>query len=407
MILTKKMALMTSILLLITFMASNVYAKDEARKPEVINLGLISDLSGPYAPMHSKFIIGSADASGYVNKELNGVYGVPLKVTVRDSGNKVDVGLSHYMSLREMKPKPLFMGLGVSTEAEAIRPLLAEDKIPAIVVASQSCVYPVAYSFGWYPIYPDQFGAFIDWLKKKWDKPEPPKLAYLTWDTTFGRAVMTDECYEYAKKNGVTIVAKELFGIRDIDVTTQLVRIRNSGANWIFSNTTGNGTVIIGKGLKEMMSNIKMAVGSGMDESTVRINPAALEGHVALSNRIDFEAQNDPAVSKVMKIFRQNGRKETDQSFVYGMAWYYVLIAREAIKRAVDEVGWEKLEGSAVKSQMVKLKDFSPMGGLAYFSFSEKRRAPSEIKIFEVKKGRLVDVSGWVHSPDLRPPEFR
>lgn len=379
-----------------------------AEKPDVIKLFLISDLSGPYAPSHSKFIGASEDACEYVNTQLGGVDGVPIEVQSLDTGNKVDMATYHYMKLREMEPKPLFIMLGVSGEAEALRPRLGEDQIPGFVVPSTSCLYPAEYSFGAYPTYPDQFGAFIDWLKANWKENRPPRLAFLTWDTTFGKAVLTDECYEYAKSKGVEVVATELYGIKDLDVMTQLVRIRAKKADWIFSNTAFQGTVIVGKGLKEMKSDIKLAAGIGLDRSTMRIDPKALEGTFAFTNAMNFEDTKDSGVATVMKYFNKNGRTEKDKALMYSLAWYYVSVAREAINNAVKKSGWDKLNGAAVKEEVTKMKDFVPVGkGLSPFSYSDKKRSPSAIRLFQIKSGNYVPVTDWFDAPDLRASKYK
>jgi len=379
----------------------------KGKKPEVINMALITDLSGPYAPIHGPMYFGILDAVEYVNQEKGGIKGVTVKGIPKDSGNKVDQAVAHYNELREMKPRPLFLSMGVSGESEALRARFAEDQIPVMTVSALSAIYPKAYSFGTIPLYTDYFGAFIDWVVETWDKPRPPKLAFLTWDTTFGRAILTKECYEYAKKKGVEVVAEELYGIRDVDVTTQLIRIRDRGADWIYNNTTTSGVVIIGKGIKELGLNIRLAAGPGFDQGTLRINPQALEGAIAVFSYANMFDTRNASVAKMMEYFNKNGRKEKHKSAGYTAMWCYVLAAAEAISRAVDEVGWERLNGAAVKDQMVKMKDFAPLGGLTYYTFTENRRTPNKILLYRAEKGMLVPFGSWRETPDLRPETYK
>ena len=56
---------------------------------------------------------------------------------------------------------------------------------------------------------------------------------------------------------------------------------------------------------------------------------------------------------------------------------------------------------------MVKMKDFAPLGGLTYYSFSEKRRSSSKTLITQVKSGRLVPIGDWRVAPDLRPAKYK
>ena len=64
------------------------------------------------------------------------------------------------------------------------------------------------------PTYADLCGLFIDWLAETWKGTEKPKLAFLTWDSTYGKAVLYDEVMEYAAKKGVEVVARRSSGSR-------------------------------------------------------------------------------------------------------------------------------------------------------------------------------------------------
>jgi len=377
-------------------------------KPDYVSLAIIADMSGPYAPMMKQIYLGATDAAEYVNTELNGIEGVPIKMITKDSGNKVDVAIAHYMEIREMKPRPLFIYMAVSSESEALRERFAEDRMPCMSVTAMSAIYPAAYTFAGFPLYADHFGAFVDWLKENWKKPNPPKLAFLTWDTTYGRAVLTDECRSYARRKGVKIVAEELFGLRDVDVTTQLTRIRARGADWIFTNTAAHGPIIIAKGLKEMGYDIKFGDGPGFDIATLRINPKLLAGHIAVLPFTDLNDPEEKSTAKMMEYFHKNKRKARDMSGNYELAWCYTLTAVEALTRAVRSVGWKSLNGEAVKAQMVRMKDFAPLGGLTYYTFSERKRSPSKVRVYRAEStGNFTALTGWLETPDLRPAKYR
>ncbi|MDY7031506.1 MAG: ABC transporter substrate-binding protein, partial [Thermodesulfobacteriota bacterium] len=189
-----------------------------AGKPKEIVLPLIIDISGPYAPITAPAYAGFADAAEYVNKQ-GGIKGVPVKPIIRDCGGRVNVAISHYMEFREMKPKPLIIMISVSAEGEALRERLAEDGIAAMCVPGGTAIYPVAYTFALYPLYQDMFGGFMDWVVENWNHEKMgrrPRIGILTWDTTFGRAILTPEVYDYAKKKNIDIVDKVMFSVRDL-----------------------------------------------------------------------------------------------------------------------------------------------------------------------------------------------
>lgn len=379
------------------------------KKPELIRIAMIEDLSGPYAPVLTGVHSGLLDVCEYVNKELGGIEGVQVEPVIRDFGGKVDLAISAYMDIREMKPRPLTIGMLHSATAEALKVRFAEDKIPSIVGTSMSSIYPAAYTFGRYPLYADMFGAFIDWMVVNWDRKKMgrgPRLAFLTWDTAYGRSVLIDECYAYAKEKGVSIVATELFGPRDMDVTTQLVRIREKKPDWIYTNITSVGPAVIAKSAHSMGYKIKLANGLGNDWSVIMIAPEAMEGAINVISTESWDNPKSHGIKVLERYFKAKNRKPAERAIGYILTWTYVLTAVESIKRAVKEEGWEKLDGEAVRAQLEKMKDFSPLG-LGYFTYTPRKHAPSKVYISQIKGGKIIPITGWRDCPDLRPEKFK
>ena len=379
------------------------------KKPKVIRIAMIEDLSGPYAPVLTGVHSAIMDACEYVNKELGGIEGVHVEPVIRDFGGKVDVAISAYMELIEMRPRPLTLGMLHSSTAEALKVRFAEDKIPSIVGTSTSSIYPVGYTFGRYPLYADMFGAFIDWMVENWDREKMgrgPRLAFLTWDTAYGRSVLIEECFAYARKKGVSIVGKELFGVRDMDVTTQLVRIRQKKPDWIYTNITSVGPAVIAKSAHSMGYNIKLANGLGNDWSAIKIAPKAMEGAINVMSFDSWDDHNSKGIKAVNRYFVDKKRKSSEKAAGYLLTWTYVLTAAEAIDRAVKEEGWKGLNGAAVRTQLEKMKDFSPLG-LGYFTYTPKKHAPSRVYISQIKGGKIIPITGWRDCPDLRPDKFK
>ena len=394
-----------ALVLVVSFTIASCTTKEEKVKPEVIRLAMIADMSGPYAPIVGPAYVSFKDACQYVNEDLGGIKGVKIEPVCRDSGGKVDVALSHYMEIREMEPRPLMMSSTVSGEAEAMHQRLIEDQIPALVVASDAALYPQGYSFGWYVAYTDQFGFFVDWLAKNWKKSTRPKVAVLTWDSTYGRAILTDEAMAYAKKK-VDIVATEVFGLRDMDVSTQLVRIRDKKADWIYTNTAGHGPVVIAKGIRELGYKVNLAGGLGLDESCIYVGGKIMEGVYSVYPYTSWSEEEVEGVKLMSKYYKMNRRKETDKTLMGYLSWVYVLMARQVIGEIVDEAGWGGVNGPAIKAKIENLKDFRAKG-LCYFSYTPKKRTPTKARIVQIKGGKMVSVTGWSDAPDLLPTKYR
>ena len=385
-------------------------ASASPRKPKEIRICLLNDLTGPYASASMPIRQGFLDACAYIN-ERGGIKGVPIKVVERDAGGKVGVAISHYMEIREMTPKPLGIVGYVSDEGEALKERFVEDKIPAMWVTATPVLYPAQYTFGVYPIYPDFFGLFIDWMvddwwpKQEWYKKRAPRLAFLTWDSSYGRAVLTDECYAYAKKKGVEIVAAELYGLRDVDVTTQLVRIRSKKADWIYNNSTSHGPVVVAKSMHGLGYKVNFA-STPFDHAVYRLGGEIMSGTIAPWSCRSPDEIEQPGVKIVLDYFKKIGRESKHRTNFYTLLWAVALTFKEAISRAVDEVGWERLDGAAVKVQLERLGDFTPMG-LYYPNYTSTKRSPHKAMICRAEGGKILPITGWRDCPDLRPAKFK
>ena len=378
------------------------------KKPDSVPLALLVDVTGPYAPVAKSYHPGFVDAIEYINTKLGGVKGVPMSFVERDDGGKVAVVITNYEEIRVMNPRPYIMHTCGSYEAEPLHDRFADDKFPAILAPTTIALYPAAYSFGIYPTYPDQFGAFVDWLMSTWKEARAPKVAFLTWDSPYGKACLTDEAYAYAKTKGVDIVRTELFGMRDMDVSTQLLRIREKNPDWIFSNTSIVGPKVIFQSAKDMGYEIKLAGAVGLEWLTMRMTgPQLLEGAIVVAPWVNWDDPQSEGVKAIKQIFDKNGRTESDRDQCYLHAWSFVTIAHKVISKAVDEVGWGKVDGTVLKDQLCKLNNFRFMEGFPVISYTKERPSPLAMRVYQIRGGKMVPLSDWKDAPDLRPAQYK
>ncbi len=374
-------------------------------KPEKLIYASIPDMTGPYAAIVGPAYAAFQDAAEYVNS-TGGIRGVPVEVVVRDSAGKVDLGVNVYMQFREMNPRPAMIYGVVSGIGEAIKERLNEDKIPAMWVCSTEVIYPAMYTFGAYPTYADLCGMFIDWLKDNWKEQRAPRMAFLTWDTTYGKSVLQPEVMEYAKSKGVEIVATELYGVRDVDLTSQLTRIRAKNPDWIFTNTAGSGPVQVAKAVAEMGLKVGIAGSIGLDDSCLYIAKDVLEGAVTIHPFANWSETNNKGIQLMNSYIEKNKRKPTYRTIMYPMGFTGMLVFKEVVERIVDKQGWNKVDGPTIKAELEKMTDFNALD-IAVFSYTASRHSPLKARVFQVKGGKWVPISELRDCPDLRPAKFR
>jgi ABC-type branched-subunit amino acid transport system substrate-binding protein len=283
-------------------------------KPAHIMIVYNSDISGPYAAIAGPGLAAWADATDYINNELGGLYGVPWKTTLMDTKAKVDACVGNLPKIMEMKPKPIGMSVSTGAECEALLPLTREAELPTMTSQTVGSLYPVGYQFSVYALYPDTFGYFIDWVVKNWKGTDKPKVALLDWDNPTGRGFYTDEAVAYAKERGVDVVARELFPATAVDVTTQLTRIDNAKADFIFSGTLVNGSYAVASTAYKMGMKIPIVfpMNTSLDLPIIKMNPAAAEGTYFVGGGWPVTDYSNPGIKKAREYWDKNKRPDKD-----------------------------------------------------------------------------------------------
>ena len=379
-----------------------------AEKPDSFSAAVIADLTGPYAPIVGPFAPGCEDGAKYVNEELVGIDGVELKFIIRDNAGKVALGLQQYAELIEMKPKPLFLGLMHTPTAEALRAKELADNVIGFCNSSGPDLYPQANSYGWYALYPEQAAVAVKWAKDNFKEKRNLRVAIITWDTAYGRSILVPEFFDFCKKNGVDIVAKELFNVRATDVTTQMVRIRTKKPDWLLTNTAAAAPMIIMKAVKELGMDVKLLSGYGCDWASVRMGPGLFEGCISILNQVSFDNETQPGMKEILKYMKMYKRGIKEKTGPYVAGWQYALTVHKVVEAVVAKVGWDKLDVAAVKNEMNHITNWSPMDGVIKVTYTDMIRANPWSKIFKIQGGKFIDIGGgFIKAPDLRPAKYR
>ena len=75
----------------------------------------------------------------------------------------------------------------------------------------------------------------------------------------------------------------------------------------------------------------------------------------------------------------------------------------EAIRRAVENVSYEKLNGTAIKGAFNNIKDFD-VYGLKTFTYTPDNHSGSRnVAIYQVRDEKLVRISDWKPAPTIVP----
>ena len=79
------------------------------------------------------------------------------------------------------------------------------------------------------------------------------------------------------------------------------------------------------------------------------------------------------------------------------------MVTCELVRRALEEVGYENLDGVAIKRAMDNMKDFDCDGIKQITYTQEDHRGWNKARIYQVQDGDVVPISDWLEAPMIVP----
>ncbi len=208
-------------------LAGNTMAKD-------IKVGAIINLTGPASSWGQYHAKGHKDYFRYVNEVKGGVAGQKIKLTVVDSAYKVGEALK-YVKKFCSKDKMDMMATWSAGSGIMAKPIIQRCKIPNINYSTYQGILkaPVDYAYLPFGSYILDSYAVLEYIKTIHQGSEPPKVGLLTYNNAYGKSIHAPS-KEYADKNNINIVDIEEFPPKALDLNTELLRLKQKGAEYIF-----------------------------------------------------------------------------------------------------------------------------------------------------------------------------
>jgi len=199
-----------------------------------IKVGAVINLTGPastWGQFHAK---GHKDYFRYVNEAKGGVYGNKINLTVVDHGYKVPEAVKYIKKFCTADKMDITATWDAGSGIMA-KPIIQKYKIPNINYSTYQGILkaPVDYAYLPYGSYIMDSYAVLEYIKTIHKGVDPPKVGLLTYNNAYGKSVHAAS-KDYAAKHNVNIVTIEQFPPRALDLNTELLRLKNKGAEYIF-----------------------------------------------------------------------------------------------------------------------------------------------------------------------------
>ncbi|UCG82489.1 MAG: ABC transporter substrate-binding protein [Dehalococcoidia bacterium] len=371
-------------------------------KEKVVRIGWISALTGPAAGpnQYAHWVI--EDYIKYANDE-NLVPGVTLVLDWEDGMLDLVRELSAYRKMVD-RGDPIIIGIA---DAAAFRKIVEKDQTPLLNMAiSPESIYPPSWTYSVYPLWEESFSVWAQWVVDNWKEGRPPRVGLIGPDEVSGPPSM-ERAKPYVEELGMEMLPSELIPWVPLDTTTQLLRLKDREADYIYICAIWTTAVPVLKDA-ERLGLLKDIQFSGAEntqsQGLLKAMGATVEGYAAPRIYPWWQETDYPGIKLLQDMRRRyGGRFDFQGDEANTLA--FVVVAVEAAKRAVEKVGYENLDGPAVKEGLDSLRDFDVYGIKTISYTPEDHRGTDTAKIYMIQGGQPVPVSDWIVAPMLMPEE--
>jgi branched-chain amino acid transport system substrate-binding protein len=335
-----------------------------AEAGEPIRIGAIFSVTGPASFLGEP----ERNTAKMLEEELNsagGLLGRKVEIIVYDDESDATKAVTAVDRLLKRDRAVAIVGPSTSGSTLAIIPKAEEAKIPLLSCAAARKIVEPVRRWAFKVAASDILAVkkiFLD-LKQR----GLMKVAILTASDAYG-AGGREDIKELAPQMGFSLVADEVFGPKDTDMTAQLTRIKGTAAQAIIVWGTNPGPAVIARNRVQLRIATPMYMSSGVaSKKFIKLAGADnAEGILLPAGRLLIESQL-PAGHPQKKVLAEY-IKEYEQRFKQpvstfgGHAWDAVILAAQAIRNA------KSAEPATIRDALEKVRGF--YGTAGEFNFS-------------------------------------
>ena len=372
------------IIVAIVALALLVGAGVQAAEP--IKVGAILAVTGP-----ASFLGGPESRTlKMLAEEVNakgGINGHKVELIIMDSGANPEKAVSFAKQLIEEKKVLAILGPSTSGETMKIKGLAEEGKtILLSCAAAEVIVNPVAK---WVFKTPQKDSDAIQEIFNQMKKMKISRIGVLAGNTGFGKAGKA-QIEKLAPKNGITILASEVYDKKANDLTAEVAKLKAANIEALVNWSIVPAQSIVIKNARQIgfKGPIFQSHGFGNIKYVEAAGPAA-EGVIFPAGRLlvaDQLPDSNPQKAVLLKYKNDYEKKYKEEASTFGgHAYDAFMILAKAIEKA-DSTDKEK-----VRDAIETMRGFVGTGGI--FNFSAADHNGLDIDAFElltVKNGKFA-----------------
>ena len=378
----------------------------------VYQVPALSDYSGPFAAIMPMLGAGREGVVNWWNVEHGAKLGVKLELKTYDTRYDTAQTASLWPGVLATKP---VIGLALGgPDTSALQQRLPTDKVPMILGSA-------ANGFGWRPnqwvmatrpTFVHELTGFIEWFQKnKAGGTRPVKIAMFTTEASPTFADMGKGVAAYAKANPTIVSLVEMVYVepQPADVTLQLRRVLNAGAEVVLVPTNIQQAVAVKRAMQALGKNVPIVHGlqnsPGMLQKLVG-SMAAMDGDYEVHAGVIATEEDTEAKRFYDMLVAKHGLKGPWHSLTT-IGINQALVMVRVVEAAAKKNGGDKLTGEMLYNTLIDTnfaaKDFYGFTG-GDIDFSVEAPFPTKdprVNIGQVVGGKLTTVAKGVPVPKL------
>lgn len=377
------------------------------------------DLSGAYAILNVPLFRGTQDYYKWVNDQggidAGDIRGIEVRHVWADNSNILARSMANYKRFVGSTPRPVIMCGRSTPVGEMLKDILVKDEVVCFNSGSNSDhqLYPPAWSWFTGPSYSEDCIVLLDWYaKNRYQGEGPMKVGHLTWDTAYGRAPV-EASTKWGKETGTfEVVAVEFMPTLPPDTTPQLIKLREAGVDFVFSNVLSQALNVVLRDVDKL--GLDIPVGSirwSHPAVQASISGEAAEGRYFFGHQGYLANETDqPGVKFASDMGKTYRGPDFKACALYMFGIQDSSVAVEVFRRAVEAKGSLDVSGDDIMAAFATMKGFAGHGVWPPCSGPENpndRRLALDTRIYETKGGVGVPVSDWMHVPHVVPAEYQ
>ena len=266
---------------------------------ETIKIGAIVAATGPASFLGDpelktiQHYIKKINASGGVN-------GQQLELIHYDTAANPKKAVTFTKRLINQDKVVAIIGPSTTGETMAMAPFVKKAKIPLLSMAGGIVIVKPTKKYVFKIVATDRMAC--QRIMQDLQKRDLKNLALISGSGGFGKS-MRKQCKDVAKDYGVTIVADETYGSKDADMTSQLLKIKNTkNVQAVLNPGFGQGPAIVTKNFKQLGLKQPLYQSHGVaSKKFIEIAGAAAEGVRVVAPPV-VVADKLPASSPIKKV---------------------------------------------------------------------------------------------------------